>query len=334
MWCTSKATRAAALAGVTALSVLFPSGAQASPSVVVEEFPIAEHVWASAVDASDIYVLGADASGSHLFKVDAKSGAVQGSAWAGDNPYDLAVGFGSVWVTDYTEDGSAGVVRRFASGSMALQAVVTVGHSPVDVTVGGGAVFVANHRGEAAADGTFLPSTVMRIDPARNLVTHTARVGVPQFCCGAQGLDYGDGRLWVSVPNASALVAVDAATLGAPKSIKVRPACGGVSYYDSAVYAAGGGCSPGVLRVDTASFTKLEDKVGAGPTADAEVAFGLLWTSSFRQNRVVLTDPTSLEVVALPYVPDPGALTVGAATMWVTSWRTGSLFRLTATAAR
>jgi DNA-binding SARP family transcriptional activator/ABC-type branched-subunit amino acid transport system substrate-binding protein len=120
----------------------------------------------------------------------------------------IAVGDGSVWVTDPYQ----GLLWRIDPGSRPLEQTIQVGVGASDATYSAGAVWVANG----------LSGTVLRVDPRTNRVVQTISVGNTPGPLAAAG-----GAVWVAVAG-SPSSSVRAASSGG--GIKALPAsvCGPV----------------------------------------------------------------------------------------------------------
>lgn len=112
-----------------------------------------------------------------------------------DFPSSIAVGFGSLWVTDVVDN----VLLRVDPETLRRVEVVEVGDSPTGVTIGHGSVWVANFRA----------GTVSRIDPLSNEVV--AEIGVGK---GIGGISAGENYVWVTTHAPGSVVAIDPATDG------------------------------------------------------------------------------------------------------------------------
>ena len=119
---------------------------------------------------------------NNITEIDPLTNRVVREITVGAAPTAIAVGQGSLWVTNFDDDT---VTRIPASLSRPVTTTrIVVGDGPVDVAVGEGAVGVANSR-----DGT-----VSRIDPVRNEVEATVIVGNQP-----RRLAVGESAVWVSV---------------------------------------------------------------------------------------------------------------------------------------
>lgn len=112
-----------------------------------------------------------------------------------DFPSSVAVGFGSLWVTDVVDN----VLLRLDPETLRRMEVVDVGDSPTGVTIGHGSVWVANFRA----------GTVSRVDPSSNEVV--AEIGVGK---GIGGISSGENYVWVTTHARGSVVAIDPVTDG------------------------------------------------------------------------------------------------------------------------
>jgi YVTN family beta-propeller protein len=132
----------------------------------------------TAVGKRSVWVLG-DALDRRLWRIDGRSGQILATFHLPFPPMHLALGAGSVWVTDELGD----VVVRVDPGT---------GRVVVRIPIGKGASGVAFGRGSVWAT-SFLDGTVSRIDPRTNRVTSTIRVG------GApRDVAIGAGSVWTA----------------------------------------------------------------------------------------------------------------------------------------
>jgi DNA-binding beta-propeller fold protein YncE len=138
--------------------------------------------------------------------------------WKNDVPGDRpAVGFGSVWTTDF----EASVVHRLDVRTGAVQAEIVVPGNPIGIVVHRGYVWVAAHR----------RGTVSRIDPAGNKVASVTRVG-PTGPGGPMEMSASGDDVYVAVNNSNRLVTLDAATGGVARRFSLPDglyACGSIT---------------------------------------------------------------------------------------------------------
>ncbi len=109
-----------------------------------------------------VWVLG-DPADQRLWRIEPKSRRIVDTVELGFAPRGLAVGEGSVWVTDQLDDR----VVRFDSETARKVAEIPVGRGASAVAVGLGNVWVANS----------VDHTISRIDPRTNAVVQTIDVG-------------------------------------------------------------------------------------------------------------------------------------------------------------
>ncbi len=114
-----------------------------------------------------------------LLRIDARSGRARRIP-VGSFPVGVAIGFGSVWVTERGDD----TVRRIDPVTGRTRRVIAVGHVPAGVVVDQGSVWVTSQ----------CAGTLSRIDPDTNRVVATIELGYHPF-----DLAVGDGLAWVGV---------------------------------------------------------------------------------------------------------------------------------------
>ena len=249
--------------------------------------------------------LSAVAAGS-VGAVSQASGSITADVPVGSSPSGVAVGQGSVWLANYSDDtvsrinpadprgrgdDRGGVRRQLGSRSgsetcgsrtttarpcrrstrptNSVVATIPVGNGPSGVAVGGSSVWVAN-----STDGT-----LSRIDPITN-TTKTIRLGG-----GPTDVAAGAGAVWVS----------DAAD---GRVLRVNPYTNRVT---------------GPINV------------GDGPTA-ITVGFSAVWVTNSLDGTVSRINPQTNHVVATFQVGDgPNAIAAGAAGMWVANEFSGTV---------
>ena len=170
--------------------------------------------------AADDSAVWAGTEGS-VARIDPKRKEVTDRVSVGNSPVAIAIGAGSVWVADETDNT---VARIDPSAANAVTAVTPVGRGPSAIAAGEGAVWVANAQddsvsridpgtgaviatigvggrptGIAVGEGAVwvansLDGTVSRIDPGDNEVEDTIDVGE-----APQGVTVAHGRVWVTV---------------------------------------------------------------------------------------------------------------------------------------
>ncbi len=121
----------------------------------------------------------AAASANSVAAIDAGSNRLVAEVPVGNGPTSVAVGEGSVWVTNALDRS----VSRIDPGTSGVLQRIDVGGDPSGIAVGAGAVWVANS----------LDGTVSRIDPQTNREVQTIPVGVTPTAIAASG-----SAVWVT----------------------------------------------------------------------------------------------------------------------------------------
>jgi DNA-binding beta-propeller fold protein YncE len=221
--------------------------------------------------------------------------------------WELAVGFGSAWATQF--DGS---LIRIDARTGVIDARISA--RPIYfgsvVTVGGGFVWTGNddERNESGS--------VSKIDPDTNRV-----VGTVTGLRSPQSISFGGGAVWVA-DHAGWLVKVDPTTLDVVARRRLDFGAHGVVATEDAVFVADAHANR-LLEADpkTAEVRRIVDlPVGLiYPTVGA----GLLWSSSAaawsdsRDDRVIAVDPETLKIVqTLRFGGNVPAVAFGFGSVW------------------
>lgn len=195
----------------------------------------------------------APSSGS-LARLDPRTGRVANQLDPNAGPARIALGAGTVWVTD-TEAGN--VTRVDATG---LVKSLAVGHGPSGIAVGEGGVWVANTLDDA----------IVRIDPGTGAVTATIPVGHSPV-----GVSLGAGSVWVANSGDGTVTRIDAVTDkriatiavgGSPQAITVASDRAWVTLDARAIPATDLAAGGGTAQLVSQSDVPIMDPAVAGPT--------------------------------------------------------------------
>ncbi|HEX9381302.1 MAG TPA: BTAD domain-containing putative transcriptional regulator [Gaiellaceae bacterium] len=158
---------------------------------------------------------------SMLARIDPAGMRLSGSRLVGQGPAGLAVGFGSVWVSN---SGDSTVQRfnpiTFEEGPLAEY---NVGRAPRGMDVGEGVVWVVNTGDDS----------VIRIDPAGARSTLAIPVGD-----GPTAVAVGEGAVWVANRAAGTISRIDPATNKVVQTIEVGNAPSGIVVAEGLVWIA------------------------------------------------------------------------------------------------
>lgn len=244
-----------------------------------------------------------------LVRVDPATGAVLANVSIGDRPWGVAVGEGAVWVGD-EENGT--VARVDPATNTVVWRVMLSGASPVGVAAGAGSVWAADNAGDE----------VWRLDPATGAVLGVAHVGDRHEFVG-----FGEGAVWVSSEDG---------TVG-----KLDPATGAVTkLIDAGSDADFLGFSPGAVwvtnyrsdtlwRIDPATgAVAAQLSIGTGAQG---VAFdgSSLWVAMYNLGEVRRVDATTGRVLRRVRVgTKPRGVIAAAGSVWVANSTSGTLSRI------
>jgi YVTN family beta-propeller protein len=240
----------------------------------------------------------AAASPNAVAAIDVDSNRLVADVPVGNGPTSIAVGEGSVWVTNAydrsvsrVELESGGVIQR-----------IDVGGDPGGIAVGARAVWVANS----------LDGTVSRIDPVTNRVVQTIPVGVTPTALAVYGR-----ALWVTSAEERSVTRIDVVRGRVVDRIPIDALGRGITVGGGSIWVTDGS-SRSVVRVD-ARRGRVLDRIGVGngPTG---IAFGdrSVWVANSLDGTVSRIDPkTAVVTASIPVGEGPDGIAVGSEAVWV-----------------
>ena len=238
--------------------------------------------------------------------VDVARGRITAQVPVGATPTHVAVGEGSVWVSN--SDG--GTVSRIDPQTRAVLQTIGVGSGPSGITTGKGAVWVDS-----------LDGVVSRIDPPTNTVVQTIRVGN-----GPAGIAYGHGSVWVANTGDDTITRIDAAT--GTKRATLRIAANDLAFGAGLLWASQRRASR-VVRIDPETGSVVQSiGVGNGP-AGLAVGGDAVWVANSLDGTVSRIDPVTNSVAAtIPAGNGVSAVAVDASGVWVSNQFDGTVARI------
>jgi YVTN family beta-propeller protein len=144
----------------------------------------------AATGAGGVWVLTGNSS---VARLDPRSARLVDNIALGTHPASVAVGDGSVWVSDSAD----GTVSRIDASSDAVTQTIPVGRGASGIAAGADGVWVANT----------LDDSVTRIDPVTGAATDTIPVGE-----GPRGVAVGAGSVWVANSRDGTVSRIDPAS--------------------------------------------------------------------------------------------------------------------------
>jgi DNA-binding SARP family transcriptional activator/ABC-type transport system substrate-binding protein/streptogramin lyase len=219
-----------------------------------------------------------------LSRVDPETGEIVKTIGTGfDHPAGIAVGEGSVWVTDCC---TATLLRIDAALNVVADRIRLptteryFAEQTGEVAVGAGSVWV----GQGFAN----PSYVLRLDPRTGRLLH--RIRIPEG--GAQGLAFGDAALWVAGPVLGYLSKIDPRTnriVATEQTLHPWMCC--VAVGGGYVWAS---INPerAVWKISQTGRVLTTIRLPA-PAENLSYGDGAVWASAGRAGRVVRIDPTT-----------------------------------------
>jgi DNA-binding SARP family transcriptional activator/ABC-type transport system substrate-binding protein len=247
---------------------------------------LARGVVASKFGAGSLWSLSAT---GELTRIAPVSGKVLSTLNTGVSvPCGLAVGEGSVWVTDCTTPTLVQIDPSLDPPVVANRFPLPVTESDLssqthEVTVGAGSVWVGQ--------GNANPSYVHRLDPRTGHVT--ASILIPEG--GAQALTFGNGALWVANADISQVSRIDSRT----NRVTATPSVGDTNI---CCLAAGGGyvwvaTNPDhqIWKLDAQGAVTTSIEL-AGVIENVTYSGGAVWAAEGDAGRIVRIDPTTNQI--------------------------------------
>jgi YVTN family beta-propeller protein len=169
-------------------------------------------------------------------------------------------------------------------------------------------------------------ATLMRIDPARNVIVARIKVGTPEAAAA------GEGAVWLSNPSENRVTRVDPATNSVIATIPVGPQPQGIAVSPGAVWVVNAG-APSVSRIDPATNRVVATvRVGSKGDCCAEHTSVIaspraVWVTLPNGKSIVHVDPATNSVVATRRIayPPGGFLAVDETGVWWTCACDGSV---------
>ncbi len=247
-------------------------------------------------------------SGNAVAVLNLQNSSLVGEIPLGAAPGRIAVGAGSLWVTNFDDH----TIRRIEPRSLKLGQTIQVGAGPSDIAVGRHGVWVANS----------LDGTLSRIDPGTDEVVQTIPVGN-----GPSAVAVGGGSLWVANADGHDIAQVDETTGALTRRIAVPVRPTDVAFGGGAVWISSESTGA-VLRVDPVTSDIAQINVGTGPASIAAGA-GAVWVANFLDGTVSRIDSASRAVAATVAAGDgPSAITISSGSVWVANELGGTIARI------
>jgi streptogramin lyase len=236
----------------------------------------------------------------------------------GDAPYNVAAGFGSVWVT------VLGGLVRVDPATGAVVARIMVGGRPWGVAVGEGAVWVGNQY-----DGT-----VARVDPATNTVAWRVMLTTSLGQASPVGVAAGGGSVWAADRSSDTVWRLDPVTGRIRGVAHVGDAHEFVGIGEGGVWVSSEDGTVGEVNPVTGTLMRSID---AGHDADfLGFSPGSVWVTNYRTDFLWRIDPATGAVAAKLNIGTAGAQGVGfdGSSLWVALYNAGQAERVDPTNGR
>lgn len=195
-----------------------------------------------------------------IVRIDPTTGTTQATIPGGRGSYDIAFGFGSIWVPNFDDNA---VVRIDPATNQVVATVSII--EPSGIAVDANGVWVVDHSGN-----------VVKIDPATNMP------GTPIHTLSTGGfIAAGGGSLWVTNPGSfdaadGSLSRINSATGLLVGSVTVGARPQEVVYAGGSVWVGLGGASS-VVRVNPANNTVMSTVTVSSPVYSIDATDHAVW---------------------------------------------------------
>jgi YVTN family beta-propeller protein len=246
-----------------------------------------------------VAVPGADT----VSRIDTKANRFAGTTSVGSTPSGLAVGGGSIWVINTSDQ----TMSRINSTTGKVLSSRAVGGPPTGVAFGSGSAWVTTQFGLTSGR----PGSVLRFDPDRPGVSKVIEVG------SVSAIAFGDGAVWVTDSIRNTLIRIDADTNQVAQTIPVGNGAGAVVAGGGAVWVANT-LDRSIWRVDATSGVVGSKISLPSPPTSMALDGNTLWVASQTANTVTRIDVGSGATVATIGVgAQPAAIAAGGGGVWV-----------------
>lgn len=180
-------------------------GVPTGPAITESPFPTLSPAAHFIPFEADFYTVAAGPEGvwllsptGHVIRIDPTTNGIAADVAVRASEFGhIAVGAGSVWITDFDHD----ALVRIDAASGAIDATIAVGANPEGLLVTPETIWVSNHRG----------GSISKVDVASNTVVDTFDF-TNHGASGPKGIVIVAGDLWTTVPNAVSVFRIAPAT--------------------------------------------------------------------------------------------------------------------------
>jgi YVTN family beta-propeller protein len=267
-----------ALAIAGALAVALASGGEEEKASKVRPAP-QEQFSDIAISPEGLWITRIDKG--TLQRLDPRDGHPVGvPITVGRSPYDVASGYGAIWVANYRSDSVSRINPTTGHAAIPIE----VGRGPFGITVGLGSVWVTDE----------VDRRIVRIDPKTNRVLRRIPIGY-----GPRGVEVGEGAVWAAASESKAVYRFDPSSRRTTR-IPVGRFCQDVAVGGGSVWVA----SPQenqVLRIDPARNHVVGKPIGVGLSPNSiDYGDGFVWVANAGDGSVSRIDPRTAKVVGKP----------------------------------
>ena len=295
----------------------------------------------SGLTASQVKVIKKQATGTGKFAIRVGSGTtakcgvftvqavppyVAARVTVGRSPSSVVIDASGVWVTNWWDSTLSRINPATNTVLSTIPLAIPATAGPEAITNGAGSIWVTTT--DYAAEDTYLPGSLLRLDPTTGSVVATVAIGR-----GAFDVAFGHGAIWVANYVDGSIQRIDPATNQVVTTIAVLGPTGVVA--DATAMWVVGSLGT-VTRIDPLT-NMVGTTISTQPTGGSITAGGgSIWvshpgTEGSADGSVSRIDPTVNTVTAnIPVGDLPYELAVAGGSVWVGLNKTGTLVRINA----
>jgi DNA-binding beta-propeller fold protein YncE len=242
-----------------------------------------------------------------LVRLDPATGVIQARVAVGGRPWGIAIGESVVWVGN-----QFGPIAAVDPATNILTRQIALDGTPVGVAVGGGALWAASNNDDR----------VWRLDPTTGAILGVAHVGDSHEFVG-----YSEGRVWVASEDGT-IAQIDAATGAVTKTIAVGNDADYLGFSPGSVWVSNY-ASPYVWRIDGASGTIAQRLLVGYGQQGVEDDGSSLWVAMYRTGFVLQVDRVTGAIRKRFRVGGkPRGLTISLGSVWVANSGSDTISRI------
>jgi DNA-binding SARP family transcriptional activator len=285
------------------VAVIDPASGRLVAAIPLEPQPLATPVQPTDVAVGYGSVWVSDAGEQTIIRIDPKTRAVVQTIGVGADVQALAVGFGSIWAAD----GNSAAVTRLDPRTNRVRATIPLGRTPLAPNT---TFAIAAGAGSVWATGG--DSLVERIDPRTNRVVERIRIADPRTLAANASF------VWCGTTAGVILrISPRARRSRVKRFASIETGLERIDVRSHALWADVRNPTMEVWQYDTRTARLVSTLVAGEVVRDFAVSGDAVWVPLYREGEVIEVDPTRNEIVRRIVVrPRVSFVAVGEGAVW------------------